>query len=127
MEKENNTNNEKTNKTKFIELKADCFKKMTEEEKQRHTKYAKFSIAYSIGAVIIALVGILAISVGNLLDKILGFFMVFFSIGACVESLSYSMSELQINKQKLSKIAYMVSLCACVVCAILFIVAIFLI
>ena len=119
MEKENNTN--------FIELKADCFKKMTEEEKQRHTKYANSSLAYSIGAVIIALVGILAISVGNLLDKILGFFMVFFSIGACVESLSYSMSELQINKQKLSKIAYMVSLCACVVCAILFIVAIFLI
>ena len=127
---EDNTNKENNNNFKFIELKPDCFKKMTEEEKQKHTKYAVQSIGDSIGAISLALGGALLIILGKLYDggisaKIFGILMLLIAIVMCVNSITFAISELQINKLIISKIAYISSLIVGGCCVIIFIVSMF--
>ena len=111
------------NDGKIFELKPDCFKKMTEEEKQKHTKYAKTSLAYSIISVFIAIVGLLEILIADsIIDKVLGILMLFVVLGNCCHAITFAMSELQINKRKITKVAYILSLAVCIPCFVMFIV-----
>ncbi|MBQ7308244.1 MAG: hypothetical protein IJW82_06955 [Clostridia bacterium] len=108
------------NDGKIFKLKPDVFKKMTEEEKQNHTKYAKLSIALSIFDFVLSLLALMFIAFAqDFGDKLWGIAFIFIVIGNTFQSITYAMSELQINKLKISKVAYILAFAIIIPCAII--------